>query len=183
MPVRPKDGREGWSRRTRQFFVSIADMRGLDAKRRAWVKEYLNPAEEALFYRMVNMDQVHCVRVAQTALQLVRSRSLGVERTQEPTAVKSLVRAALLHDVGKSVFRLSIFTRVLLVLLRHVVHPRPKSRLGQAFWVHENHPSLGAELAERAGVETSVTYLIRHHHSEPDGETLQSILREADRRS
>ncbi len=171
--------REGWRRRAHQFFVSLADLRGLDVHRRAWVKAYLNQAEEALFYQMARVDQVHSVRVAQTALEIARVR-LAHRASND---AQRLARAGLLHDVGKSLARLGLVTRVLFVLMEQWPNPPLRGRMKHAHWVHTNHPSLGADLAERAGVEREVVELIRGHHARDSADPLQRILTEADRRS
>jgi hypothetical protein len=84
--------------------------------------------------------------------------------------VTELMRAALLHDVGKA-RHLSLWHRVGIVLLQQfapaafhrLADERPGSA-GYPFFAHLNHPSWGAERAARARSESLTVEIIRRHH-------------------
>jgi putative nucleotidyltransferase with HDIG domain len=88
-----------------------------------------------------------------------------------------LLRAALLHDVGKADERgrVRLQHRVARVILRRAL-PGPLRRIGarpsriwHGMYLAENHAELGAHAAREAGASASCCELIAAHESEPPG--------------
>jgi putative nucleotidyltransferase with HDIG domain len=117
---------------------------------------------------MHKSEQAHSLRV------LGELRSQGEEN-------KDLHTAALLHDVGKIRAPLSLWERVLVVVVRALcpdcVHKWGSTNgdeslegLGwrRAFVVSEKHPAWGADLASQYGVsELAVSLIARHQEQLP----------------
>ena len=148
------------------------------------VARHLSQPERALFARMEPADQSHSVQVLRTLL------SSGV--TDE-----SILKAALLHDVGKSRCPISVFHRTATVLLKAIFGRLPALELrGEEtgwwfpFYVIANHPRIGASMLAQAGAEERVWRLVELHQLEPhqvgsvpDGPWVRealTILRRAD---
>lgn len=163
-------------KRTRQF------LRALGAKITpsdlVIVQQYLNPSEQSLFLNTDPAIQKHCVNTALTIL------NMPVERTGSNRSV--LIKATLLHDIGKTRGSINLWDRVFYVLVKKVSgpwvhklaspapgpgpgsthgHGSPLARFRNAFYVHLHHPELGAELAEKAGLDENIVYLLRYHHN------------------
>lgn len=137
----------------------------------------LSPAERALFLRLAPTCRHHSLAVYR------RLRASGLEDID-------LLKAALLHDVGKAEARIRLYHRVLGVLLRNLAVPlllwlaREDAPSGPLypFYVQRHHASIGAKLAEAAGVSVRVVTLIARHHDQPvsqDDDNLRA-LRKAD---
>ncbi len=167
--------------RVRQFWWAVtARIREED---RALVERILPPAAQALFWRMPRGDQRHSLAVA---------RALLARGETHP----ALLRAALLHDVGKAAAPLTPWERVLVVLGSAC----PRSwRAALARWPvlrrwiaqvrrYRAHPEIGAAWAMEAGCDPLTAALIRRHpellgppQPEEDLETrLLRILQQAD---
>lgn len=124
----------------------------------------LSPAELALFERFGHSDQWHSYRV------MVSLEEAG--HTQP-----DLLKAALLHDVGKTQVPLSVLGRSLIVL-GGMLWPEKTVVLGQnppigwkrPFVVKVQHPAWGAEMAAAAGSSPLTVELIRRHQDKV-GET------------
>ncbi len=149
-----------WTYRFGQFWSALwAKPKPQD---RVLVEQLLAPALVQLFSRLMPSEQTHAVRVCQ---QLIK------EGEDDPI----LLTAALLHDIGKTCYRLQIWERVWIVIFGWL-----RERLGindaleekafeKAQWwlrplfVGEFHPLWGAELLRRQGVDKEVVWLVEHH--------------------
>ena len=145
------------------------------------LNEHLTPPQAELFLRMPRCDQRHGLDVF-----------YALQRKQNDD--HDLLVAALLHDVGKSGRGLRLWHRVLIVLIRALRTPlldrlaseEPRS-WRYPFFVHQQHPELGAELAQAAGCSPTTVELIRRHQ-EPSAnnplrthrDKLLAALQEAD---
>ncbi len=139
-------------------------------------QQLLGPAEYALFQEMAPYDRAHSLRVL---------RRLREWHVQDPL----LLRAALLHDVGKSAGgeRIPLPWRGLIVLVRGrprlwrwLSRERPRGDPRRPFYLYAEHARRSAELARRAGCSEEVVALISRHHDR-DGGGPALLLQEADR--
>ena len=170
-----------WGRRLRQGIRSLlAPILPLDVSP---ARALLNDAQFALFCRMRRDEQQHALRV----LAAVR------EQAGEPPV--ELARAALLHDIGKIRYPLSVLGKTWAVLLGDLQPSAPTRWVVNervAFWqrphyVMSQHPEWGAVLAEEVGLDERTCWLIAEHQTplqqwrqHPDGALLQR-LQAADR--
>lgn len=129
----------------------------------------LSPAEEDLFRAMRVADQRHGLDL------LARLRRDGHD---DP----DLLRAALLHDVGKSLGFLPLGFRVAYGLSR-LISPRLAAWLGDVrrprwcrpFYLAAHHAEVGARAARQAGSNPRVVDLI-HGHDAPGSDELSRLL-------
>ncbi|HDN80947.1 MAG TPA: HD domain-containing protein [Chloroflexi bacterium] len=136
------------------------------------LEEQLTPRELALFKRMSLADQRHSLDVYYT----LRERG-----HTEP----DLLKAALLHDIGKADGNLRLWHRVAIVLVRAICPAALKwlavpDGWRYPFYVHYYHPLKGAELAEKAGCSKVTVELIRRHQRElelPPYEGIEELLK------
>jgi predicted HD phosphohydrolase len=84
-----------------------------------FVRKYLKPQEQILFYRMPVADQKHAIEIA----QILESRA----KDQTGINTKELIQAGLLHDLGKCFYPFSLRDRVLGSLLRQFLPPAYES--------------------------------------------------------
>jgi hypothetical protein len=136
---------------------------------------HLTPTQIVLFRRMQKSEQIHALQV------LNRLKAAG---KTDP----DLLSAALLHDVGKVLFPITIFDRVVIVLGKSIF-PRLAGRWSEGtpdrfrrpFVVAAHHPGWGADLAEQACASHRTVELIRHHQDIPSkDDQLLTALQAAD---
>ena len=159
------------ARQFRQAMGSSPDQKDLEK-----LGEVLTPAQAQLFVKLQRSEQAHALRV----FTLLWSRS-----EVDPLAGNSdLLVAALLHDVGKCRYPLSLWERVLIVLGKSVFPKKSKqwganelvldqaragwfklARIKRPFVVAEKHPDWGAEMAAEAGISPTTESLIRAHQN------------------
>jgi HD domain len=157
--------------RFRQFVWALTAR--VTAGETALLEEYLSPAQRKLFMALDPRDQRHGLSVFRFL----------VERGYTE---KTLLQAALLHDVGKARAGLGIWHRVVIVLLK-ALWPALWRKIGSAderswrypFWAQQHHGELGAEMIATAGGEPGLVELVRGHQT-PGDDPLAIALHEAD---
>lgn len=141
------------------------------------LRRLLNPCEFCLVARLSVSDRAHVLAVYQRLVQ---------RGCHEP----DLLKAALLHDVGKADgdARVGLVHRTIAVLLR-AASPRLFCWLTiekgtgwrRPFQLITKHPALGARKAHDAGCNERVCWLIEHHHdAEVGGDAGLLALQRAD---
>lgn len=155
--------------RVRQFFGALRPR--VTAEERALAYAFLTPELQRLFETMTLRDQAHGIAVL---------RRVHAEAGDDA----ALCAAALLHDCGKGDVR--TWQRVAFVLLGTApgLRARIASQEGagwrRALWRLQEHPALGAALAEEAGAAPDVVRMIREQDSPPGGDRRPALLQAAD---
>jgi hypothetical protein len=155
--------------RVKQFFWGL--MAKLREEEKVFVHKYLEDYEEKLFFMLPRNEQVHSVKVAREVIE--ESVKHGVEDTP-------LVKAALLHDIGKINSGLNIFSKSLIVILNKFM-PRALLRLMRlrAVYVYYHHPEIAIGYLE-TNDEKLKYYILNHHNYDIKDDKLLRIIQEAD---
>ncbi len=128
------------------------------------VNTVLFPEEQNLFQKLSATDQNHSLRVF---------RSLQIQGEDDP----DLLKAALLHDLGKTRYPLSRWERVFAVLAAGLF-PRRVQVWGEGnpigllrpLVIIKQHPRWGADLAQSAGSSSRTVWFIKNHEKvQPEG--------------
>jgi hypothetical protein len=148
-----------------QFWQALR-AKPLTTAARAEVTAVLSEAEVALFSQFSASEQRHSYRVF---------GQLQEAGQTDP----ALLKAALLHDVGKVKYPLRLWDRVLVVLGYNFV-PLAAAQWAEGkaegwqrpFVVKARHPQWGAEMAQAAGSNPLTISLIRRHQDKLDVEPI-----------
>lgn len=149
----------------RRFFESVRSRWPSPADQR-FVAGFLSLELAAAFHRQHPMDQSHAVGCARRVVAAAPGRP-------------DLVRAALLHDVGKQVAHLGVLGRSL-ASVASILHLPRTGRMQE----YLDHGTIGADLLAALGEGGIVTAFAAHHHGlAPEGIDAGDwrILLEADR--
>ena len=113
------------------------------------VRSWLTGPEQRLFYDQSAADQRHALQVAHLLLARGHSDRL-------------LIRAALLHDVGKSGRGVGLFHRVAWVLAGRVSRRLQPwlAQMGGGWRALADHAAVGASRLRAAGVEARLVALV-----------------------
>ncbi len=142
-----------------QFWQSMGG--SLDLNEWLQIEGILSQPELDLFKQLPVPDQNHSLRVLE---------NLTLIGETEP----ALLKAALLHDLGKIKYPLQLWERVFAVLVRGFF-PRLHQKwgegdpagIGRALVIIRQHAEWGADLAAEAGSGQIIVWLIRNHEKQP----------------
>lgn len=138
----------------------------------AEVRALLTPPQAVLFLKMQPAEQTHALRVLHFLQQ---------QGQQHP----NLLRAALLHDVGKICYPLALWQRVWIVLAQtffasraHQWAQNPRNAWQKALEAAEKHPEWGSQLAAESNCEPlTIQLILRHQERKPSSpNTLEDWL-------
>lgn len=154
----------------KRFFGSLVPF-GEPKADREWVQGSLLPEEQEIWHRMSRADRRHAAGVARRV-----ERALGHEAT------RPVIAAALLHDCGKSVARLSTVGRVIATLSAKVagrdMAPAWSETRGftRRVGLYLEHPRLGADLLGMAGSAPLTVAWAAEHHLPPEEWTVPADI-------
>lgn len=134
-----------------------------------WAKTYLTTKEYQLYLSMDVRDRHHSYLVARELLK------------KHPNSTQVLVKAALLHDVGKSIIKYNPLGRILVHLYTPKNLPQKPYYLGlKGIWqCHLHHAAYGAEMVRDIGGSEYLAKLIANH-SLPQNNKEANILHKID---
>lgn len=168
--------------RAKQFFFAIAAQ--MTEEDKSFARHHLDIKESALFFSLPSFEQKHAVVVAQK----MKSAAAGNKSIDQ----RRLVRLGLLHDIGKSAVKLSIFDKSMLVVLHRAIPPLYNllAKLGEPensnpilrkFYVHKHHGVIGSKLLSRIGESQDIINEVAEHDAAKDySDPYMKILIEAD---
>lgn len=148
---------------------------------RTFTATLLTPVEEQLFYQMAPADQRHCLDVTYELLEMLGLA--GADPGAAPHKARAvdpklMLRAGLLHDVGKGGERIPLAARVLFSLFSRTTLERffpGETLVGRAVRVLAGHPGRGAWMTRTFGLGEDLARVIESHH-DPAVQTAEVLL-------
>lgn len=144
-----------WKYRIKQFFWCFST--DIDIYDKEFIEKYLNKSEYELFYKLPKYEQKHSVKTSKDVQEVLKSENLYNE---------TLVKVALLHDIGKIYCKLNPIDKGILVLMDKLTNGYLKKfNKIKKVYVYYNHPEIGYNLLMKYGYNEEFLYLIRNHHN------------------
>lgn len=135
----------------RRYFGSLSPVGPAPADE-AWAESQLVPGEVELWRAMPGFDRRHAVGVARRVAESL------------PGAPRSVMAAALLHDVGKIRSGLGVHGRVAATAVRAALGAQRVASGDGRFARYVAHPSIGADLLRDAGADPLTAAWAAEHH-------------------
>lgn len=159
--------------RVKQFWWSLSC--SISEKDEEYVKLHLNNDEMNLFVKLKTSEQKHCINVAKDVEQICFNKNIKCDR---------IIKAALLHDIGKSYKKLSVIDKAVIVILDGLSKGELKKlQKLKKINVYYNHGKIGADMLRNYGYEDKLLYLIENHHNKNICDDIElNILRSCDNR-
>jgi hypothetical protein len=141
------------SYRIKQFFWGITAQ--IDENDKSFINMYLSEAERECFYSLPKYEQAHSLRVAREVLK---------ESLENSLYDIMLIKAALLHDIGKANSGLNIITKSIFVILDKLF-PKLLKRFTSVDIINAYyyHPEIAVTVLRDE--DDYVKYLIKNHHN------------------
>ncbi len=121
----------------------------------AFIEKYLNKEEIKLFKKLRVSEQYHSLQVAYGCT------------SKFPHNI-TLIRAALLHDIGKIGSNLTLINKSIVVICIRLNFKKdilPKF-IQKSLYYKNHHPKIGYDILSNMKVEADILYLIKNHHNE-----------------
>lgn len=142
--------------RIKQFYWSITAKIGAEDEK--YIKAHLNEQEIALFNRLQIYEKKHSIKVASDIERLYEG---------EDNNKKMLIKAALIHDIGKIEKKLNLVDKSILVVMNKVTHGNMKKYMNlKKIDVYYNHADIGYNMLKKFGYDERLLYLIKNHHND-----------------
>jgi len=123
--------------------------------------QFLNGSQITIFRELQPFEQQHAYSV------LEKLKADGCDQAE-------LLKAALLHDIGKILYPLKPWERAMIVITRqiapslfHTLGQRKPTGFFKAFAVASRHAEWGADLVTKTGASEVLVELVRHHEDDP----------------
>lgn len=139
--------------RLKQFIWAVFSKPGNDDIQ--FVYKYLDKKEREFFFKLKPFQQEHSIKVAKNVLNECLKRDLYDI---------ILIKASLLHDIGKIEGKYNFFTNSIIVLAEKIApHLLKKFSNKKIIYIYINHPEIGASYL--MGDNDYLVYLVRNHHN------------------
>jgi putative nucleotidyltransferase with HDIG domain len=141
--------------------------------------KYLDEYEKEVFFNLKGSEQKHCVRVAKLAIQMINSdieyREVKVDR---------IVKAALLHDVGKGNRKINVIEKSMMVILTKFWGDKLRKYENIEFVdSYYNHGEISYNMLKNNTKDDRLLFLIKNHHLIIEGDKELELLKYCDDRN
>ena len=155
-------------KRIKQFLMGL--FARLSENDYTFVADRLTKAEYEIFLTLARYDKKHAVMVARCL--------------ENEGAKLELVRAGLLHDIGKAGCpELTLVRRSIAVFLEWkapeetlLLAKKGRGKLAVAVRAHKLHPEIGATILEEMGADDYIVSIVRLHQSGEAGEDIKADI-------
>lgn len=153
--------------RIKQFYWGITSKITLEDEK--FIIKYLNRIELDLFNKLPIYDKVHCIKTAREVEQISMKNY-------------TLIKAALLHDIGKTYTKFNLIDKSIMVLLDKITRSKIKrfSKI-KKINVYYNHAEIGYNILKKYCYDERFLYFIKNHHNSDIIEDVElNILKKCD---
>lgn len=139
--------------RLKQFYWNLYSK--LDEYDFKFINNILNKDELNLFNKLSISEQKHSLRVAYDVQKICYEKNI---------TSNFILKAALLHDIGKVYKRLNIIDKSIMVLLDIMTRGKMKHMCNfDKINVYYNHANIGANLLRKIKCDKYIIFLVRNH--------------------
>lgn len=150
-------------KRVKQFYINVTDVMKKDDYE--YVKSILNKEEYDLFTKLLKSEQKHSVRNAKDIEYAIDNNLVNSDEIINNRDI--LVKAALVHDIGKIRKRLNVFDKSIIVILNKLTKGKlrnvERSKKVQCYY---NHSQYSYEILKEMNEDQLLLDIVKNHHNE-----------------
>lgn len=138
------------------------------------IKRYLDKEEENIFNKLSNSEKHHSIRVCKDALYKGNKENVDKDK---------LAKIALLHDVGKTLGKLNLIDKSVIVILDKVTRGKLKKYdYNGKIDIYYNHPEKSVDLLTNINEydDEFIEAIKKHHYKNIESNIYLKIVRECD---
>ena len=152
-------------KRVKQFYINVTDK--MSKEDYNYVKSIINDEEFVLFNKLLKSEQKHSVRIAKYIEYAIDNSLIDDNNILKNKDL--LVKAALLHDVGKSRKTINVIDKSIIVILNKLTKGNlrnfEKSKKVQCYY---NHSEYSYDILKEINKDEKLLNIIKNHHNETD---------------
>jgi putative nucleotidyltransferase with HDIG domain len=152
-------------KRVKQFYINATDL--MKNEDYDYVKRKLNNEEYKLFNKILKSEQKHSVRIAKE-IEFIIDNNL-IDDIDIIENKNLLIKAALLHDIGKSKQKVNIIEKSIIVILNKLTKGRLKKiQKSKKIQCYYNHSEYSYNLLKNIIEDDLILNIIKNHHNNTD---------------
>ena len=152
-------------KRIKQFYINATDL--MKNEDYDYVKRKLNNEEYKLFNKILKSEQKHSVRIAKE-IEFIIDNNL-IDDIDIIENKNLLIKAALLHDIGKSKQKVNIIEKSIIVILNKLTKGRLKKiQKSKKIQCYYNHSEYSYNLLKDIIEDDLILNIIKNHHNNTD---------------
>lgn len=142
--------------RVKQFYWGVTAK--INEKDKEFLNKYLSKRELHLFNQLNEYEKKHCVNTAMDVEAFCLKKNIKG---------KMLVKAAILHDIGKITNKINLVEKSFMVVLDKVSKEKIKKYCNRNRIIncYYNHGDNGYKILKDYGYDEEFLYLIKNHHN------------------
>lgn len=145
--------------RIKQFFRGVFYRVGNQEYK--FINRYLDSYELSLFKKLTSYEKIHTYTVAKRI-----SEKLNSEVYNRNVDKERLIKAAILHDIGKIECPMNIIEKSIIVIVDKFFRNWLKQNKSKKIYIYYNHAEVGYNLLSKKEYSEEFLNIIRFHHSD-----------------
>lgn len=155
-------------KRIKQFYINLTDKMTEDDY--IYVESKLTKKEYILFTKLLKSEQKHSVRVAKDIDRKFKNNEISSSTILNNKDI--LIKASLLHDIGKIKKKVNIIDKSIIVILNKLTKGNLKKLNNKKVQCYYNHPEYSYDILKDINKSDVFLNIVRNHHKSTNDELI-----------
>ena len=156
-------------KRIKQFYINLTDKMTEDDY--IYVESKLTKKEYILFTKLLKSEQKHSVRVAKDIDRKFKNNEISNSTILNNKDI--LIKASLLHDIGKIKKKVNIIDKSIIVILNKLTKGNLKKLNNKKVQCYYNHPEYSYDILKDINNDALLLNIVRNHHKDTNDKLIR----------